>query len=78
MQVTIPDGLLGRAAVLAVAAAFRLLRCNAATPIIVLDDGDGFREAAIHPAILPDGQISESCPAPPEKIFLFSTDPNQV
>jgi hypothetical protein len=26
--------------------------------------------------ILPDGQISESCPAPFAKIFLFSPDPN--
>src|SRR5882757_9339497 len=28
--------------------------------------------------ILPDGQITESCPAPPQKIFRFSADPNQL
>jgi hypothetical protein len=26
----------------------------------------------------PDGQITESCPAPPRKIFRFSPDPNQI
>ena len=31
----------------------------------------------IHPLIVPDGQISESCPAPIAKIFSFSPDPNQ-
>src|ERR1700694_954737 len=27
---------------------------------------------------LPDGQITDSCPAPPRKIFRFSADPNQL
>jgi hypothetical protein len=31
----------------------------------------------IHPLIVPDGQITESCPAPFAKIFSFSPDPNQ-
>src|ERR1700694_522600 len=29
-------------------------------------------------ANLPDGQITDSCPAPPRKIFRFSADPNQL
>jgi hypothetical protein len=32
---------------------------------------------AIHPLIVPDGQISESCPVPFAKIFGFAADPNQ-
>jgi hypothetical protein len=47
----------------------------------VLNDGDGFREG-LNPsyasADLPDGQITDSCPAPLRKIFRFSANPNQL